>query len=100
MLISKCEKDCLHCAKGVTVLRPLNIDGDRVCIYIGCAAEKRFEIELPKKDWLALSTVTGNDIKAEAWLAARIVETVNLSDGTIERYLRINLREKIENNAE
>ena len=100
MLINKCGNDYLHADKEIMVLRPLNIVGETACIYIGCTSEKRIEVELPQKAWLALSMVKGNDIKAEAWLAARIHETVTLSANTVERYLRINLRELLEDETQ
>lgn len=96
MLINKCGNDCHHCGKEIIVLRPLDTDGEIVCIYIGCTTETRFEVALPKKNWLALSMASGNETKAESWLAARIHETATLKTETIESYLRIKLRDLLE----
>jgi len=100
MLINKCGKECGNCDKEIIALRPLNFDGEMVCIYIGCTTEKRFEVALPKNIWLTLSMNRGNEIKAESWIAARIHETVTLNTDTLERYLRIKLGEVLAEEAQ
>lgn len=97
MLTDKCGVDCYQCDKKINILSPLVIDDrDKVCVYIGCTTDERFEVDLPKKCWLFLSSITGNETKAESWLAARIHETITLSTNTIERYLRIKLGELLQ----